>query len=304
MTHDCEGLDAIITEKPNGQWGHKIVYGLMPWWGEARWAVMTHDCVWLDAMMRGREEPDGQWWVWLGAMMREKPDGQWWHMVVYGLMPWWGRSPMGSDDGCVWLDAMMREKPDGQWWHMMVYDLMNDHVVMNDYRHVETEREREWELHRGMWVFYVSVPAFHPVFCRGTRRSVRARAVCVCVQYVWVQWVCVCTVNVRKGGCVCSKCVRGGRVHSIQDSFSCRNWTDIQPNHGSTAPHIEFTGSTTPWCSTRNLAGELSGISQRFCLLGVHCWSCYPSWCVLARLPPDPTWPTSDHPRASLAGSP
>ena len=75
---------------------------------------------------------------------------------------------------------------------------------------------------------------FTPFFV-GARGGVYVHGQYVCVQYVCVYSMCVCTVcvgtvslcvgtvNVRKGACVCSKCVRGGRVHSIQDSFSCRN---------------------------------------------------------------------------------
>ena len=100
-----------------------------------------------------------------------------------------------------------------------------------------------------MWGFYVSVPAFHPVFLSGHAEectctgstcvySMCVYRMCVCVYSTCVYSECVfvcvcvcvctvnvrvCTVNVRKGACGCSKCVRGGRVHSIQDSFSCRN---------------------------------------------------------------------------------
>ena len=64
----------------------------------------------------------------------------------------------------------------------------------------EREREREREV---CGVFYVSVPAFHPVFCRGTRRSVHVRARAVRVGTVRVGTVSVCVYSECAYGCMC-----------------------------------------------------------------------------------------------------
>ena len=74
---------------------------------------------------------------------------------------------------------------------MMVYDLMNDHVVMNDYRHVETERERERESESYIEVcgFFMSRYRLFTPFLSGHAEE------CTCTGSTWVYRMCVCVYS-------------------------------------------------------------------------------------------------------------